>query len=157
MIQLQPISRNDRDRVDHIAVLPSQEPFCGTIAHHFTADEPECDFHIILRDEEVVGFFKIDRSYFEKFTFAAPHELGLRGVMIDQTEQGKGTGKAAILALRDYLPAQYPWAEAVVLTVNEVNPAAVATYLAAGFQDTGAFHYGGKIGRQHIMRMPLRY
>ena len=157
MIRLQPITRNDRDRVNHIAVLPSQEPFCGTIAHHFAADEPECDFHIVLRDEDVVGFFKIDRAYFEKFTFAQPHEIGLRGVMIDRAEQGKGTGKAAIRALRDYLPARYPWAASVVLTVNQINPAAIATYLAAGFQNTGELYHGGKIGPQHIMRMPLRY
>nr|WP_233253180.1 GNAT family protein [Paracoccus binzhouensis] len=149
------MGRDGLDRVAHIAVHPEQEPFCGTIAGHFAADEPDCDFHVVTRDGRAVGFFKIGRAYAARFDFARPDELGLRGVMIDAAEQGRGTGKAAMRALGSYVAGLYPHAKALVLTVNEVNPVARAVYLDAGFVDTGAFHHGGRIGPQHILRLPL--
>lgn len=156
MIRLQPISHKDRDRVNHIAVLPEQEPFCGSIAHHFDDPRPNFDFHVVLRDDHPVGFFKIDRDYRAEYPFALPDELGLRGVMIDRREQGKGTGKAAMAELLPYLSQQYPQASSVALTVNEVNPLARAVYLAAGFIDTGEMFHGGRISAQHIMRLSLK-
>lgn len=155
MIVLEPLGRDERGRVDHIAVAPEQEAFCGTIAYHFALDEPDCDFNVVLRDGRAVGFFKIDRAYASRFDFAGPGDLGLRGVMIDRAEQGRGTGKAAMQALPGYLQWFYPQARACVLTVNVVNPAARAIYLAGGFQDLGQLHHGGTIGPQHILRMSL--
>ena len=157
MITLHPLGRDGYDRVAHIAVTPQQEPFCGSIAGHFQADEPACDFHLIARDGWPVGFFKIDRAYAEGYDFAAPDELGLRGVMVDRGEQGKGTGTAAMRALGPYVARHYPDARALVLTVNQVNPLARAVYLAAGFVDTGALHHGGQIGPQHILRLALHH
>ncbi|MTH63400.1 GNAT family N-acetyltransferase [Paracoccus shanxieyensis] len=155
MIALAPLGRDQRARVDHIAVAPEQEPFCGSIAHHFALDEPECDFHIILRDARVVGFFKVDRAFAERYDFVAPDEIGLRGVMIDRAEQGRGTGKAAMRALGPYLATRYG-AQTCVLTVNVVNPGARAAYLAGGFRDDGALYHGGQLGPQHILRLDLR-
>ncbi len=156
MITLEPLGRDGYDRVAHIAVTPQQEPFCGTILGHFQADEPGCDFHLIARDGQAVGFFKIDRAYAESYAFAEPGELGLRGVMMDAREQGKGSGKAAMRALGPYVAERYPDAKTLVLTVNQVNPLARAVYLSAGFVDTGALHHGGQIGPQHILRLGLR-
>lgn len=155
MITLAPIWRDGLATVAHIAVRPDQVPFCGTIGDHFAADEPGCDFHIILRDLYVVGFFKIDRDFPAHSPFAGPNDIGLRGVMVDAREQGNGTGKAAMALLRPYVRARYTTAENLVLTVNVVNPAARAVYLSAGFIDGGELHHGGKIGPQHILRLPL--
>ena len=155
-LQLQPLGRDGFDRVAHIAVRPEQEPFCGTIAGHFAADEPGCDFHMIARGGRAIGFFKIDRAFAARFDFARPGELGLRGVMIDAAEQGRGSGKSAMRALGPYLARHYPGARTLALTVNEVNPTARAVYLAAGFVDTGALYHGGRIGPQHILRLNLR-
>ena len=55
-----------------------------------------------------------------------------------------------------YLPAQYPDAKSVVLTVNMANPAATRVYRNAGFVDTGEIHEGGVAGPQLVMRMILR-
>lgn len=156
MISLAPLAKDDPAPVAHIRVRPDQEPFCGTIAGHFAEADPAVDFHQIIRDGRAVGFFKIDRGYPARYTFAAEGELGLRGVMIDAGEQGRGTGGIALAGLRDYLPPRYPGAPSVVLTVNTVNPTAVAAYLRAGFADTGALHHGGRISPQHIMRLNLR-
>ncbi|WP_299904770.1 GNAT family N-acetyltransferase [uncultured Paracoccus sp.] len=156
MIRLAPLSKDDPTRVAHIHVLPEQEPFCGTIAGHFADFDPAVDFHQISRDGRVVGFFKIDHAYPQRYEFAHPGEIGLRGVMIDRGEQGRGTGTAAMAMLRHYLPGLYPEPPALVLTVNAINPAAIAAYTRAGFTDTGERYLGGKIGPQHVMRMALR-
>ena len=156
MIRLARLAKDDPAPVAHIRVRPDQVPFCGTIVGHFAERDPDVDFHQVIRDGRAVGFFKIDRGYPTRFDFAAADEVGLRGVMIDAVEQGRGTGAAALAGLRDYLPPRYPGAASIVLTVNTVNPAAVRAYLRAGFVDTGAFYDGGRISPQHIMRMNLR-
>ena len=155
MIVLAPLSKADPAPVAHVAVAPEQQPFCGTIAGHFADADPQVDFHMITRDGRAVGFFKIDRGYHARFDFAGPGDLGLRGVMIDRTEQGRGTGKAAMAALGAYLPPLYPDARLLWLTVNTVNTAAVAVYRAAGFADDGRIWPHGRIGPQHIMQLPL--
>lgn len=155
MITLAPLWRDGIATVAHIAVHPDQERFCGTIADHFAADEPGCDFHMILRDLHPVGFFKIDRAFPGHSPFAGPDDIGLRGVMIDAREQGKGTGKAAMALLRPYVSARYKGAANLVLTVNVINAGARSVYLSAGFIDGGELHHGGNIGPQHILRLPL--
>lgn len=156
MIALAPLAKDDPGPVAHVTVRPDQEPFCGTIAGHFAENDASVDFHQISRDGRVVGFFKIDRAYHTRYDFVQADEIGLRGVMIDAGEQGRGTGTAAMAALRDYLPRHYPGVPAVVLTVNAVNPPAIVAYLRAGFADTGDRYLGGQLGPQHIMRMQLR-
>ncbi|WP_312529290.1 GNAT family N-acetyltransferase [Paracoccus sp. (in: a-proteobacteria)] len=156
MIRLELISHQDLDRVAHVAVLPEQEPFCGTIGEHFSNLDPDLDFHAILKDEQVVGFLKTDRAYHTRYDFAHPDEIGVRGVMVNADEQGKGTGKAAMLALRDHAARLYPAANGLILTVNIVNAAARAAYLAAGWRDEGELYHGGNISAQHILRLSLR-
>lgn len=155
MIALAPLGRDEFDRVAHVTITSEQEPFCGTVALHFDLDEAGCDFHIVTRDGRAVGFFKIDRAYAERFEFAKAPQIGLRGMMIDHAEQGKGTGKAAMELMQAYLAARYPAATACFLTVNVINPAARAIYLAGGFCDNGGLYDGGRIGPQHILKLDL--
>lgn len=155
MIRLEPISHDDLDRVSHIAVQPDQEKFCGTIGEHFSNLNPDFDFHIVLRDDVVVGFFKTDRAFHKSYPFARAGEIGVRGVMIDASEQGKGTGRAAMALLPAYARGLYPQATGLVLSVNTVNPAARAVYLAAGFVDEGELHHGGLVSAQHVLRLPF--
>ncbi|MFC0199120.1 GNAT family N-acetyltransferase [Paracoccus rhizosphaerae] len=156
MITLSLLGRDRFDDVSHIAVAPEQEPFCGSIASHFAADEPSCDFHAVRLDGVAVGFFKIDRDYAARMNLACPKELGLRGVMIDRAQQGRGIGKAAMAQLRRHLRQTYPDARTCVLTVNTINAAARATYLSAGFRDEGQLYLGGNLGPQHVLRLDLR-
>ena len=88
MIALEPIARSDRDRVNHIAVLPEQVPFCGTIAEQFAMNEPDCDFHVILRDGQVVGFFKIDRAIHHGEVLTEQLQTALNSRVV--IEQAKG-------------------------------------------------------------------
>jgi GNAT superfamily N-acetyltransferase len=78
----------------------------------------------------------------------------LRGFLIDRRQQGKGLGTlAADAAVREAakLTADLGSGQAgVVLSVNELNPGALAAYRKAGFEDRGRYE-GGDAGPQRIM------
>ena len=78
----------------------------------------------------------------------------LRGFLIDRRQQGKGLGTlAADAAVREAakLTAGLGSGQAgVVLSVNELNPGALAAYRKAGFEDRGRYE-GGDAGPQRIM------
>jgi RimJ/RimL family protein N-acetyltransferase len=151
-ITLRPVATSEFDLVRHIQVEPDQIRFSGTVAQAFDEQEEGVDFHAILDDSHVVGFFKIDRLYHDTYDFARKDELGLRGFMIDRNAQGRGIATAAVTALPTYLAAQYPDRRAVVLTVNLQNPGAIRCYLKGGFTDTRSIYPHGIAGPQHILR-----
>ena len=154
-LSLRPVSRDEFDLVAGVQVEPDQVRFSGTVAQAFEDNEDGVDFHAILSGGEVIGFFKIDRKYHESYGFARATELGLRAFMIDRNQQGKGYATSAVAELGSYLPDQYPDRDAVVLTVNFQNPAAIRCYLKGGFDDSGDIHPHGIAGPQHILRMDL--
>ena len=154
-VTLSPLTLADRDRVAHLAVHPDQVRFAGSVAEAFDAPAPDVDFHAMMMGDSPVGFFKIDRGYPAAHGFAEAGDLGLRAVIVDASRQGQGIGTAAMRALPAYLRAHYPQARRLWLTVNMQNPAAIASYRKAGFQDTGAIWPHGGAGPQHIMRLPL--
>jgi RimJ/RimL family protein N-acetyltransferase len=155
-VTLGPLTLADRDRVAHLAVHTDQLRFVGTVAAAFDAPTPEVDLHAMTVDGSPVGFFKIDRGYAQVHGFAEAGDLGLRAVIVDAARQGQGIGTAALRALPAYLRARYPQARRLWLTVNLQNPAAIASYRRAGFQDTGAIWPHGGAGPQHIMRLILQ-
>lgn len=82
----------------------------------------------------------------------------LRGFLVDYRQQGRGLGTlAAAAAVREAarLTAALGGEQAgVVLSVNEVNPAARTAYRKAGFEDRGQY-LGGGSGPQRIMYRPF--
>ncbi|WP_052261986.1 GNAT family N-acetyltransferase [Leisingera sp. ANG-M1] len=154
-LSLRPVARSEFDLVSHIQVEPDQVRYSGTVAQAFDEDEDGVDFHAILDGPRAVGFFKIDRLYYETYRFAEADELGLRAFMISREHQGQGHATAAVKALKTYLPARYPGRNAVVLTVNMQNLGALRCYRRGGFADTGGIHPHGIAGPQYILRMEL--
>lgn len=118
-------------------------------------DTPRLSFHAIHAGADLVGMFKLDPLYPERHDFADPTDLGLRGVLIDRGQQGRGFGARAMAALPAYASALYPEKRRLVLTVNLLNPAAYASYRKAGFRDTGKIYTGGSRGPQHILMVDL--
>lgn len=164
-ISLRPISRQDFDLVRHLTVEPDQVLFSGTVAQAFKTQREGVDFHAILASPEIcdeaeivkefdpkpVGFFKIDRSY----GIAQPNELGLCAFLIDRQHQGKGIATQTIRQLPTYLPLHYPKHTSLMLTVDLKNSGAIASYQNGGLATTGQLYFGGILGPQHVMRMPL--
>ncbi|GAB1692496.1 GNAT family N-acetyltransferase [Krasilnikovia sp. M28-CT-15] len=83
----------------------------------------------VLADDKVVGhvMWAFD-------TDDGSHWIG--GMIVDAPEQGKGVGRAALLAVVDYLSA-LPGAKEVRLAYHPENVVAAALYETVGFEDTG--------------------
>jgi len=154
-VTLSPLTAADQKKIVHLAVRPEQLRFSGTVAEAFADHQDSVDFHAILMVDLPVGMFRIDRGYHAVHGFAESTDLGLRSVIVDAAYQGQGLGTAAMRALPPYLQTHYPQARRLWLTVNLQNPAAIASYLKSGFQDTGAIWPHGSAGPQHIMRLML--
>lgn len=148
-VTLEPLSRNDLPRVEHLRVAPDQIRFSGSVAEAFASNEPDVDFHAILSENTVVGFFKIDRRYPDRYPFAPLGSVGLRAFLIDL-----GSARAC-RALPAYLKQHYANAPSLYLTVNVINLAAIRSYRKGGFTDTGKTWQHSAAGPQHILYLPL--
>jgi RimJ/RimL family protein N-acetyltransferase len=154
-ITLEPLDKADIARVMHLKLGDDQADFVGTIEAMATWDNPQEDFHIVLSDGAVVGFFKLDRGYPQSYPFARAGDLGVRGVLIDRAAQGRGMGGAAMVALPVYARRLYPDAGSLVLSVNCNNLAARRIYEKAGFRLEPDLYHGGRSGPQHVLRHTL--
>ena len=78
----------------------------------------------------------------------------LRGFLIDRRHQGRGLGTraadAAVRAAAKLTAALGGNHTGVVLSVNEANPAGLAAYRKAGFEDRGRY-LGGNAGPQRTL------
>ena len=105
----------------------------------------------ILVDDVPVGMFALDRGgYFREFD-DDPSAVLLRAFYIAPEHQGNGYATQAVWATRVFVRQCLPDVKRVVLTVNQRNPAAIATYLRGGFVKTGEDYLGGLKGPQHVM------
>jgi len=154
-ISFGPLGPGDYEKVAHIAVAPEQVRFSGTVEDAFASPSPTLDFYAIELDGNPVGFFKIDLDYQREHGFALPGELGLRTVMLETAQQGKGVASQSLRALPAFLNEHYPEATSLALTVNTANAGAIRCYISSGFSDTGELYLGGDQGPQHVMRMAL--
>ena len=149
MITLTPVPTERLDQLSGLRQLPGQ--YANDGAQMILDRTRDLSFHAIHKDAQLVGMFKLDPHYPERHHFAMPDDLGIRGVLIDVPFQGRGLGWQAMAALPAYAAALYPDKLRLVLTVNLLNPAAYASYLKAGFRDTGEIFSGGSRGPQHIL------
>lgn len=145
---------SDHGSVVRAIALSEQDVAFSTSPEQFLRHDVEgVDRYVILLDDEIVGFFKIQTTYSQDHDFCPIDCLGLRMVAIDNRQQGKGIGTAMIQALPAFLRARYSDFSIVYLTVNCKNPAARRCYEKGGFEDTGTLYLGGDLGPQHIMCM----
>ncbi|AGT08432.1 GNAT family N-acetyltransferase [Paracoccus aminophilus] len=153
MIRLTRLGDTDLAQLNKLRQKPGQYADHG--ATMILDPTPGISFHAIHADDDLIGMFKLDPFYHQRHDFATETQLGLRGVLIDETHQGKGYGTSAMCALPDHARLHYPDMRQIVLTVNLLNPSGRAAYLKAGFADLGEIYYGGSRGPQHILRRDL--
>lgn len=155
-VSLRRMENRDFQKVLQLKIKAEQKQYVSPIATMLLNQQPSEDCHLLVLDDEIVGFFLIDRDYSQRYDFSEPGEIGLLGYFVDANHQGQGVGKAGVQALKNYLQIQYPQARAVVLTVNCKNTGAIKAYLAGGFQDSQQLYWGDRSGPQHIMRSSLQ-
>lgn len=137
-----------------LQVAPEQFGYVGDVTFNMldAGRDPLSDAMAVLADARVVGFYRLDRAP-RTVTGRDLGEptLGLRGLFIDRRLQGRGFGTAALQACCEDARERYRDRRLLVLAVHCCNHAAIATYLRAGFHDTGERLPGGAAGTQQLM------
>ena len=91
----------------------------------------QCQPFGIYEDDRMVGYMMVIYDY------DVP-EYDIWHMMIDETQQGKGYGKAALKLILDYIEEKpFGNSDRVVLTCNKNNTYALNMYKSLGFEMTG--------------------
>ncbi|MCG7549274.1 GNAT family N-acetyltransferase [Pseudoalteromonas sp. Of7M-16] len=152
MITITKLSEKHLEQVKAIQIEDNQVEFAG-IASEFLNDI--CDtthLHVIEHQDKVIGYFKLDLAYAQKYDFCPKDAVGIRAFVIDKRQQGKGYGKKAVHALFPYVSDFYPEYRQIYLTVNCRNNLAYQCYKKAGFEDTNEKYLGSPAGPNYIMK-----
>ncbi len=145
-VTLAPYTDDQRDALCALIVKPEQEQFSGQPEALVSLTETEVDLYLILRDDTLVGMFRIDTGYSRSHSFAENGSMGLRSVIVGAKWQGCGIGTAMLRDLPGFLRKRYPDSADIYLTVNLRNNVARAIYIKGGFTDTGQHYLGGSAG-----------
>ncbi|MFB9217383.1 GNAT family N-acetyltransferase [Vibrio sinaloensis] len=155
MIEIKPVQVMDYEKVKNLQVSDAQLQYVGTAEELLPLLNQSVTAHGIYSGAEMVGVFLLDTGYDEDYLFADAGAIGVRGFLVDQSQQGRGIGTRTVLELSDYIKLNFPKAGSVFLTVNCKNPAAKKCYENGGFLDTQELYHGGSAGPQHIMKLAL--
>lgn len=143
--------------VARLQLRPGQDRFVGDPLRMTLAGLAEDSRHpyVIEADGGAVGVLTLQHGAARLAGWADDHGAWLlRGFLIDRRHQGRGLGTqaaAAAVAAAEKLERRHATGAAgVVLSVNEANPAGLAAYSRAGFQDHGRYT-GGDAGPQRTM------
>lgn len=161
-VRVEPIVDSDSSvakAVRGLRVTPEQYRYVGDTAFNLgdTLRDPRSEAMAVSAEGAVVGFYRLDFSPNAVVgrSLGMP-SVGLRAFVIDQGQQGRGYGVGAMAACCEDLRRRHPERALLVLTVNCINRSAIATYLKAGFTDTGELFHGGSAGAQHVMLHSLQ-
>jgi RimJ/RimL family protein N-acetyltransferase len=101
----------------------------------------------------IVGFLVLKRRS-QAPAWARADAAVVSGMRINQTQQGKGAGTAALKALAIWTATHWPESSRLSLEVDEENTAGIRAYNKAGFTDDGA-RKQGRIGWVRTLTMPI--
>jgi len=114
----------------NLRVAPEQRAFVADVSHYLCLCAYEDTWHPLaaIVDGVVVGFamWGVDDD----------GSRWIGGVVIDEQHQGKGIGRALMLALREQLASE-PGCVNVALSYDPDNTVARALYRSLGFVETG--------------------
>ena len=133
-ICLKPISEENFIDVFNLKLSKEQEAFVShpirSLAQAYVY-RTQCQPFGIYADEKVVGYVMAIYDY------DIP-EYDIWHMMIDESQQGKGYGKAALKLLLDYIKDKpIGDSDRVALTCNKDNTVALELYKSMGFELTG--------------------
>jgi len=156
MITFQPVTWDNIGDVIDLEMNESQEDFLAPnvfgiaqayVAWMETGHQPVA--LAILSDGNEVGFALLEcrTKGLDEYKDNQKPFYYLGNYMIDKNHQGKGLGKAALLALFDYLRTNKPLAEAasIYLSYEPNNAVARKTFASVGFMENGEMEDGDDI------------
>ena len=134
MIRLRKITEDNFISAFQLKLAPGQENYVShpirSLAQAYVYRD-QCQPFGIYEDETMVGYVMVIYDY------DIP-EYNIWHLMIDEKEQGKGYGKAALALILDYIRTK-PFGDSgrVALTCNIENINAIKLYQKSGFSPTG--------------------
>ena len=134
MIRLRKITEDNFISAFQLKLAPGQENYVShpirSLAQAYVYRD-QCQPFGIYEDETMVGYVMVIYDY------DIP-EYDIWHLMIDEKEQGKGYGKAALALILDYIRTK-PFGDSgrVALTCNIENVNAIKLYQKSGFSPTG--------------------
>lgn len=166
LIPLKNLDSDARDiklgEIAEVAVTPGQRMFVGDPLRMMLVALEEDSRHPYVVDSEgsAAGVLTLQSGAATLSGWPDDESAWLlRGFLIDYRQQGKGLGAlaaAAVVREAGRLTAALGGEQTgVALSVNEANPAGLATYRKAGFEDCGQY-LGGMAGAQRTMYRPFR-
>lgn len=109
---------------------------------------------VILNYSDPVGFFVLCTGELVSEYTANQNALLLIAFSINHSKQGRGYAKEGLEQLRNFISAEFPDKNEVVLTVNCRNVPAQKLYEKVGFADTSKRKIGNN-GEQLILSLQL--
>ncbi len=139
-LTFRPVNRDNFYQVICLDVRADQKTFVASNAVSIaeTTIHPDWEALAIYADETLVGF-----TMWGKDDQYPVEEWWIIRLMIDQAQQGKGYGRAAMEALIPRIQAR-TGGKAIFLSFEPENAVAEALYRSLGFQPTGRVE-GGEI------------
>ena len=138
----------------HLELPDHQLDFVAPIAEMVREPDDLQEFHVALKDDIAVGFFKIDRDFSRRVSRLPSNAHALRGLLIGGQYQKRGLGKTVLIAIRSYIPTQYDISD-LWLSVDESNRLACRLYNTCGWEIDGAPHHG-RVGQEYVMKLRLK-
>lgn len=134
MVELRPITEDNFIDAFNLELAPGQERFVShpirSLAQAYVY-RAQCKPFGIYAEGKMVGYVMVIYDY------DIP-EYDIWHMMIDQSEQGRGYGSAALDRLIDYIRTKpFGDSDRVALTCNRANPSARRLYERKGFCATG--------------------
>lgn len=138
-VQIRPITEMNKSEALALRVHPEQETFIETVEECLeeAAEVPNWQPVALYAAEKMVGFAMYG-------SFGPQKDTWIDRILIDQNEQGKGYGKAAMLRLIDIVMEQYE-VNRVYLSFVEANQSIGKFYQKLGFEDIGEKDQNGEL------------
>jgi diamine N-acetyltransferase len=137
-VTLRDINLDNWEQIANLKVDDAQQQFVHPNWYSMlqTLYLPEILYHrAIYNDDEAVGYAAMGQDPDDQTCF-------ISRLMIDAAHQGKGCGRAAMVAILDDLRARYGADAVILVRVVPENIAARKLYESLGFQDTGEVQRG---------------
>lgn len=148
LVPYETLSAVQKQQLDGLEVHPDQLAYSGDIYCALNSllvnPNPGIKGFALLADDTPVAFLLLKRPPCLPH-WADEHSATLHALQVDRHQQGRGFGKACMRALPDAAKQAWPQIEALELSVDTDNVAAMGLYLGAGWVDSGEA-YKGRIG-----------
>lgn len=146
-----------KQQLNAIEVHPEQLPFCGdmycALNSLLAKPSPGVKGFALLADDVPVAFLLLKRPPCLPH-WADAHSATLHALQVDRRQQGRGFGKACLLALPAAALEAWPQIKGLELSVDTDNVAAMGLYLGLGWVDSGEA-YKGRVGYERRLSLAL--